>query len=89
MGAMKRDFGHLQTGGYGANSCLLYTSIVETLDCILNSSRNPSYTGLMSIVANLAGIAKGMSITFREIFEPKMCIRDRVKRGLLYPVRCR
>jgi len=26
---------------------------------------NPSYTDLMSIVGNIAGIAKGMSITFR------------------------
>src|ERR1035438_9100047 len=37
---------------------------------IVNPSRNPSYTGLMSIVANLAGIAKGMSITFGEILQP-------------------
>jgi NADH-quinone oxidoreductase subunit I len=32
--------------------------------------RIPSYTGLMSIVKNIAGIAKGMSITFGEIFQP-------------------
>ena len=36
----------------------------------LNPKRNSSYTGLMSIVRNIAGIAKGMSITFGEIFEP-------------------
>jgi len=33
-------------------------------------SRNPSYTGSMSVVRNIAAIAKGMSITFGEIFEP-------------------
>jgi len=32
--------------------------------------RNPSYTGIMSIVGNIAGIAKGMSITFREMLQP-------------------
>ena len=36
----------------------------------LNLSRETSYTGLMSIVNNIAGLAKGMSITFGEIFEP-------------------
>jgi NADH-quinone oxidoreductase subunit I len=39
---------------------------------IVNSSRNPSYTGLMSIARNLAGIAKGMSITFGEILQPTL-----------------
>ena len=37
---------------------------------ILKSSRESSYTGCMSIVRNMAAIAKGMSITFREIFQP-------------------
>ena len=37
---------------------------------IVKSSRRSSYTGLMSIVRNIAGIAKGMSITFGEIFAP-------------------
>ena len=36
----------------------------------LAAERNSSYTGLMSIVGNIAGIAKGMSITFGEIFQP-------------------
>jgi NADH-quinone oxidoreductase subunit I len=45
-------------------------ALAQTRIRILNFSRNPSYTGLMSIVRNLAGIAKGMSITFGEIFEP-------------------
>ena len=33
-------------------------------------SQAPSYTGLMSIARNVAGIAKGMSITLREMFAP-------------------
>src|ERR1035438_2351669 len=37
---------------------------------ILKLIRNPSYTGLMSIVGNIAAIAKGMSITFREMLQP-------------------
>src|ERR1017187_6702986 len=36
----------------------------------MNSSRTSSYTSFMSIVRNAAAIAKGMSITFGEIFEP-------------------
>ena len=36
----------------------------------MEPSRNPSYTDLMSVVRNIAAIAKGMSITFGEIFEP-------------------
>ena len=35
-----------------------------------NSGRNPSYTDPMSIVRNVAAIAKGMSITFGEMLEP-------------------
>ena len=46
------------------------STATQTLMRNVNPSRNPSYTGLMSIVGNLAGIAKGMSITFGEIFEP-------------------
>jgi NADH-quinone oxidoreductase subunit I len=38
----------------------------------LNLDRKPSYTDLMSIVRNIAGIAKGMSVTLREIFEPTL-----------------
>src|SRR5271165_5463275 len=34
------------------------------------SSRTSSYTSFMSIVRNAAAIAKGMSITFGEIFQP-------------------
>ena len=45
------------------------STIRRTQPCL--ASRNPpaipSYTGLMSIVRNIAGIAKGMSITFREM----------------------
>jgi NADH-quinone oxidoreductase subunit I len=42
---------------------------------VLLGNREPngsvsSYTGAMSIVRNIAGIAKGMSITFKEMFEP-------------------
>ena len=33
---------------------------------------NPSYTGLMSIVGNIAAIAKGMSITLREMVQPTL-----------------
>ncbi len=33
-------------------------------------SQTSSYTSRMSIVRNIAGIAKGMSITFKEMFEP-------------------
>jgi len=42
----------------------------QILSRTVNLSRNSSYTGLMSIVGNIAAIAKGMSITFREIFQP-------------------
>ena len=42
----------------------------QTLIRIVKSSPHSSYTGLMSIVRNLAGIAKGMSITFGEILQP-------------------
>jgi len=42
----------------------------QTLVLILISPRKPSYTCLMSIVRNVAAIAKGMSITFGEIFQP-------------------
>jgi NADH-quinone oxidoreductase subunit I len=45
-------------------------TVVQTLIRIGVISRNPSYTCLMSIVSNLAAIAKGMSITFREILRP-------------------
>jgi NADH-quinone oxidoreductase subunit I len=37
---------------------------------IVNCSSIPSYTGFMSIARNLAGIAKGMSITFGEMLQP-------------------
>jgi NADH-quinone oxidoreductase subunit I len=33
-------------------------------------TRQASYTGHMSIVRNIAGVAKGMSITFGEMFKP-------------------
>ena len=36
----------------------------------MNHSTDSSYTDLMSIVGNIAAIAKGMSITFGEILEP-------------------
>ena len=36
----------------------------------MNWGRRSSYTGRMSIVRNVAGIAKGMSITFREMLQP-------------------
>jgi NADH-quinone oxidoreductase subunit I len=45
---------------------------VQTLHRIVNLSRHPSYTYLMSIVGNIAAIAKGMSITFGEIFKPTL-----------------
>jgi NADH-quinone oxidoreductase subunit I len=44
----------------------------QTLNRMVNLSCNPSYTGLMSIVGNIAAIAKGMSITFGEIFQPTL-----------------
>ena len=43
---------------------------LQTRIRIANSSWNSSYTGLMSIVGNIAAIAKGMSVTFGEIFQP-------------------
>jgi NADH-quinone oxidoreductase subunit I len=36
----------------------------------MNPSRDSSYTDGMSVVGNIAAIAKGMSITFREMLEP-------------------
>ena len=36
----------------------------------MNLSRNSSYTGDMSIVRNIAAVAKGMSITFGEMLQP-------------------
>ena len=36
----------------------------------MNASRQTSYTGPMSIVRNIAAIAKGMSITFGEMLQP-------------------
>ena len=35
----------------------------------MNLSRNSSYTGDMSIVRNIAAVAKGMSITFGEMLQ--------------------
>jgi NADH-quinone oxidoreductase subunit I len=46
------------------------STVTQNAFPIVISSRHSSYTCLMSIVRNLAGIAKGMSITFREILEP-------------------
>jgi NADH-quinone oxidoreductase subunit I len=44
----------------------------QTLNRMVNLSCHPSYTDLMSIVGNIAAIAKGMSITFGEIFQPTL-----------------
>src|SRR6266568_3053084 len=44
--------------------------IPKPLTSIVYPSRHPSYTWLMSIVRNIAAIAKGMSITFGEMLAP-------------------
>jgi NADH-quinone oxidoreductase subunit I len=43
---------------------------VLTSERFIIDSQPTSYTGPMSIVRNVAGIAKGMSITLREMFAP-------------------
>ena len=37
---------------------------------MIRASMPPAYTDVMSIVRNIAGIAKGMSITFGEMLQP-------------------
>jgi len=64
--------------GYGADVCAEIAArpnsdkkiAVQTPDRIEKAFQRPSYTGRMSIVRNVAGIAKGMSITLREMFAP-------------------
>jgi NADH-quinone oxidoreductase subunit I len=78
---MALDWGRFEgelAGDWAGTGCKAITVAVnanptiqnETLPRMMEPSRNPSYTDLMSVVRNIAAIAKGMSITFGEIFEP-------------------
>src|SRR5271170_2575112 len=47
-----------------------HMSLLIGLSSIVHGPRRSSYTTVMSIVRNLAGIAKGMGITFGEMLQP-------------------
>jgi NADH-quinone oxidoreductase subunit I len=62
-------------GAFGASCASATPAQIEKIAAyievlVMKLSRESSYTDGMSVVGNIAAIAKGMSITFREMLEP-------------------